>query len=43
MRRLRASGQRRGLRKVAAELARLGYVNDAGKPFAAAKVKQLLA
>jgi DNA invertase Pin-like site-specific DNA recombinase len=36
------NGERRSLRQVAAKLAEMGHVNDAGKPFAAASIKAMI-
>jgi DNA invertase Pin-like site-specific DNA recombinase len=36
------TGKHRSLRKIAAELAKMGYVNDSGKPFAAASIKAMV-
>jgi hypothetical protein len=43
LRRLCPKGHQRSLRDVAAELARLGYLNANGKPFAAMSIKSMLA
>jgi DNA invertase Pin-like site-specific DNA recombinase len=42
LRRRSPKGQQRSLRDVAAELARLGYLNINGKPFAAMSIKSML-
>jgi hypothetical protein len=42
LRRRSQKGHRRSLRDVAAELARLGYLNINGKPFAAMSIKSML-
>lgn len=42
LRRRSPKGHRRSLRDVAAELARLGYLNVNGKPFAAMSIKSML-
>jgi DNA invertase Pin-like site-specific DNA recombinase len=36
------TGERRSLRRIAAEMAGMGYLNDAGKPFAAASIKAMV-
>jgi hypothetical protein len=36
------TGERRSLRKIAAKLAEMGHVNEAGKPFAAASIKAMV-
>jgi DNA invertase Pin-like site-specific DNA recombinase len=42
LRRRSPKGHRRSLREVSAELARLGYLNVNGKPFAAMSIKSML-
>jgi hypothetical protein len=36
------TGERRSLRQIAAKLAEMGHVNDAGNPFAAASIKAMV-
>jgi DNA invertase Pin-like site-specific DNA recombinase len=36
------TGKRRSLRRIAAELAAMGHLNEAGRPFAAASVKAMV-
>ena len=36
------TGKRRSLREIAAELARAGYINERGKPYAALSIKMML-
>jgi hypothetical protein len=36
------TGKRRSLQEVAAELARIGHVNERGKPYAAQSIKMML-
>jgi hypothetical protein len=36
------TGERRSLRQIAAKLAEMGHMNDAGKPFAAASIKAMI-
>ena len=42
LRRRSPNGQRRSLRDIAAELARLGFRNERGTPFSAASVQSML-
>jgi hypothetical protein len=42
LRRSRPKGGQRSLREVSAELAKLGYLNERGRPFAAASVKVMI-
>lgn len=42
LRRRSPKGHRRSLREVAAELARLGYLNGAGRPFSPSSIKSML-
>ena len=41
LRRYRVNGRQRSLREISAELARLGFMNAHGRPFAAASVRAM--
>ena len=42
LRRYRVNGRQRSLREISAELARLGYANFNGRPYAAASIKAMI-